>query len=308
MLPTDLRATRRSRGLSQSALGELVGVDRQAIARLECGIGSVALLLRVMGELDYHLSGLARGARLDEQLRNRRQRLRISQGEVARRAGVSRKTVSELEHGRGSVASLLCVMAAIGGTARKAEPVRPSWAFDRSLERDKRFTPQWFLDHVVEAFGPICLDPCGHELSPVSARRRILLPEDGLKASWANSLLAFVNPPFSALVKWLNRAVDAWESGEAQTVFLLIPARTDSATFQDRVAGRADVGLMRGRIRFLSAEGVGYPAPFSMMSVIFGAEDDQIRRFDELVPSTWLPRSAEAGSVAVPTRIEVNAG
>lgn len=250
----------------------------------------MAVLLRVMAELDHHLSGLARGARLDEQLRNRRNRLGLSQAEVANRASVSRKTVAELERGRGSVSCLLSVLGVIGSGARKAEPVRPSWAFDRTLERDKRFTPVWFLDHVREAFGPICLDPCGHELSPVMANRRIILPEDGLKASWAKSKLVYVNPPFSSLVKWLNRAIDAWENGEAETVFLLLPARTDSATFQDRVAGSADVGLMRGRIRFLSAEGVGYPAPFSMMSVVFGASVDQIRHFGDLVPSTWLPR------------------
>lgn len=293
MLLSALRSTRRSRGLSQAALGALIGVDRQSVCRLEQGIGSAELLIRAMSALDFHLSGLARGARIDEQLRNRRARLGLSQGQVAAQAGLSRKTVASLEAGKGSVASLLAVLAAIGRGARKAEPVRPSWAFDRSLERDKRFTPAWFLSHVYEAFGPICLDPCGHELSPVVAKRRIVLPEDGLKSSWAGSRLVFVNPPFSALVKWLNRAVDAWESGEVQTVVLLIPARTDGATFQDRVFGRADVGLMRGRIRFLSAEGMGYPAPFSMMSVIFGALPGQVEHFGKLVPSTWLPCLAD---------------
>ncbi|WP_184117154.1 DNA N-6-adenine-methyltransferase [Sphingomonas abaci] len=291
MLLAGLRSTRRSRGLSQTNLGNQLGVNRQVIARMERGVGSVENLISIMAALDFHLSGLARGARIDEQLRNRRAHLGLSQADVAEMAGISRKTVAALECGRGSVASLLAVLGTIGSKARKAEPVRPSWAFDRSLERDKRFTPPWFLEHVETIFGPICLDPCGHELSPVVAKRRIILPEDGLVASWAGSKLVFVNPPFSALVKWLNRAIDAWESGEAETVFLLIPARTDSGTFQDRVASRADVGLIRGRMRFLSAEGVGHPAPFSMMSVIFGAESDRIKRFNELVPSAWLPRT-----------------
>jgi transcriptional regulator with XRE-family HTH domain len=289
ILPADLRSTRRARGLSQTDLGNQLGVDRQVIARLEQGVGSVETLIAVMAALEYHLSALARGARIDEQLRNRRARLNLSQADVAEMAGISRKTVAAVECGRGSVASLLAVLDAIGSKARKAEPVRPSWAFDRSLERDKRFTPPWFLQHVETVFGPICLDPCGHELSPVVAKRRIILPEDGLAASWAGSKLIFVNPPFSSLVKWLNKAIDVWERGEAEKIFLLIPARTDSATFQDRVAGRADVGLMRGRMRFLTAEGMGHPAPFSMMSVIFGAEASEIRHFDELVPSTWLP-------------------
>jgi len=83
MLPADLRATRRSCGLSQTALGNLLEVDRQAIARLERGVGSVEILIRAMSALDYQLSGLARGARIDEQLRNRRERLDLSQAEVA---------------------------------------------------------------------------------------------------------------------------------------------------------------------------------------------------------------------------------
>lgn len=293
ILPDELRKSRRSRGLSQTSLGKMLGVDRQAIARLESGVGSVELLIRAMSALDFRLSGLAEGATLDEQLRNLRKRLKLSQDEVARRARIARKTVAEVERGRGAMSSALAVLKAIGGRARKAEPVRASFKFDRSLERDKRFTPPWFLDHVTTAFGPICLDPCGNELSPVVAHRRILLPECGLAASWGGSRFAFVNPPFSSMVKWMTRAADAWESGEVETIFLLVPARTDSGVFQDRVAGRADVGLMRGRMRFHSPEGLAYHAPFSMMSAIFGGSPDQVARFGELVPSTWLPRSVD---------------
>jgi transcriptional regulator with XRE-family HTH domain len=266
--------------------------------RLERGVGSVELLIRAMAALDHHLSGLAPGSRIDEQLRNRRARLHLSQEEVAGRAGISRKTLVGVERGQGSIASLLAVLAVIGQGARKAEPVRPSWAHDRSLERDKRFTPGWFLAHVVEAFGQICLDPCGNELSPVQARRRVILPECGLAASWAGTRLAFINPPFSSLVKWLNRAADAWEHGEAKTIVMLVPARTDSSTFQERIAGRADVGLMCGRMRFLSAEGLDHPAPFSLMTVVFGGEPSQVARYGELVPATWLPKTPTPAALA----------
>ncbi len=57
------------------------------------------------------------------------------------------------------------------------------------------------MEGIYAAFGEVDIDPCGHVLSPVVARRRIILSEggDGLVEDWSGRL-AFVNPPFSELL------------------------------------------------------------------------------------------------------------
>lgn len=289
-----LHRTRRSRGLSRAALADTLGVSAQSIERLERGTGSVALLVQVMARLELHLSGIARGASLPVQLQRRRLQMGWSLDEVAQRAGITRKTLAAVENSEGSVASLLKVLQVLGRTARKAEPVRPSWGHDPSGESDKRFTPSSFLDCVTSSFGEIDLDPCGHEESPVVARRIILPPACGLEASWRDSRLVYVNPPFSSFMKWVTRAVDAWEAGEAETIVVLGPVRTDSQTFQRRVAGRADVGLMAERLRFLATSGMRNPIPHSLMVMIFGGQRDQIAQFANRVPAIWLPRGDQS--------------
>lgn len=290
MLLDLLQRARRSRGLSRAALADKLGVSAQSIDRLEHGTGSVALLVRVMSCLELHLSGIARGAALPIQLQRKRLQMGWSLDEVARRAGITRKTLAAVENGEGSVASLLKVFEVLGRTARKAEPIRPSWAHDPSGENDKRFTPPSFLACITSSFGPIDLDPCGHPDAPLMARRIITPPGCGLAASWRGARLTFVNPPFSQFVRWLDRAIDAWETGETETVIILGPVRTDGRAFQQRVAGRADICLMADRLRFLTSTGIRNPIPTSLMVMIFGGRPEQIDHFATLVPGAWFPR------------------
>ncbi|PBN41276.1 DNA N-6-adenine-methyltransferase [Sphingobium sp. D43FB] len=291
MLLDHLQRTRRSRGLWRAALAKALGVSAQSIERLERGTGSVILLMQVMACLELHFSGIARGSTLPEQFRRKRQQLGWSLDEVAKRAGITRKTLAAIERSEGSVASLIKVFEVLGRNARKAEPIRPSWAHDPSGESDKRFTPTAFLDHVTSAFGEIDLDPCGHPDAPLAARRIIMPPDCGLAASWEGARMVFVNPPYSSFMKWVNRAVDAWEAGECETIVMLGPVRTDSQTFQRRVARLADVGLMAERLRFLTLSGVRNPIPVSLMVMVFGGRRDQIDDFAQRVPAIWLPRN-----------------
>ena len=288
-LCADLSIARSGLGLSQSAVAERLSVPRLAITRLEQGRGSVSLLLRVMSLLEFRVSGVAKGASLPAQICARRSRLGISVENAARKAGVDPRTVEAVERGEGTVASLIKVLNFIAPNAKRSEPPRASWGFDDAGdgERDKRFTPGWFLDKVVDAFGSIDLDPCGHELSAVEAKRRIILPECGLASRWSGRL-AFVNPPYSSVVTWMDRAASAWEQGEVETIVMLVPARTDSEVFQKRVSRDADVLFLAGRIRFESTAGLAWPAPFSLMVIIWGGEALAIDRFRELVPSVRM--------------------
>lgn len=291
----DLRQARRASGWSQRTLAERIGVDAQTIKRLEQGVGSVATLIAAMAALDFHLTGLGPGRTLAEQLRGRRRKRGLSLDKVATKAGLSRTTVASLEQGRGSVASLLRLLAVLAPRARRRTPERAYWGQGDKLDRDSRFTPPDFMADIYAAFGEIDLDPCGNLHSPVVARRRILLSEggDGLTDSWSGRLV-FVNPPFSELLKWLRRAHEQWRAGHVETVVCLVPVRTDSALFHETLSADADIYLLRGRVRFLDAQGRGQHTPFSLMVLTLGATAQQKASYAERVPGFWLARAPGA--------------
>ena len=172
----------------------------------------------------------------------------------------------------------------------------------KKADRDSRFTPSSFLASICDAFGPIDLDPCGHELSPVVARRR-LIPEhgvDGLTDTWTGRLV-YLNPPFSQLLLWLRRAHEQWRAGNVETVVGLVPVRTDSSWFHEVFSSDADIFLLKGRVSFLDTKGKKQPTPFSLMIFTLGAGPEQKRRFAELVSGFWSSRysSSHDSSAAV---------
>lgn len=292
ILVEELKESRRSAGLSQRALAERVGVDPQVIKRLERGIGSAATLVAVKKALDFRLNGLSPGRTLAEQLRNRRCKRGWSLDKAAERSGLSRATISSLERGGGSIASLLQLLAGLAPKARQRAPERAYWGQGDKEDRDSRFTPPDFMEGIYQAFGEVDLDPCANAFSPVVARQRILLSEggDGLADEWSGRLV-FVNPPFSALLQWLRRAYDQWMAGNVETVVCLVPVRTDSAWFHETLSPVADIYLLRGRVRFLNSQGRGQHTPFSLMLVTLGATAEQKARYAARVPGYWLARA-----------------
>lgn len=290
---SELREARRLIGWSQRTLAGRIGVDAQTIKRLEQGVGSVGTLIAVMAALDFRLTGLGPGRTLPDQLQACRQKRSMSLEDAAARAGLSRGTVATLERGGGSVASLLRLLAALAPQARRRAKERAYWGQGDKDDRDSRFTPADFMENIYAAFGEVDLDPCGNLLSPVVARRRILLSEgqDGLAEDWSGKL-AFVNPPYSELLRWLRRAHDQWRAGNVQTVVCLVPVRTDSAWFHDTLSADADIYLLQGRVRFLDLRGKGQHTPFSLMVLTLGATREAKARYSDLVAGFWLARIA----------------
>jgi len=275
----------------QKTLADRIDVSEQTIYRLERGIGSVATLEAAMAALEFRLTGIGPGRTLAEQLRTKRLKRGISLDTLASRTKLARKTISNLERGGGSVASLMRLLNVLAPNAKRRAPERAYWGQGDKDDRDSRFTPPEFMQNIYSAFGEIDLDPCAHRLSPVVAERRILIDEggDGLVDEWSGRL-AFVNPPFSAQLKWLQRAHQQWRAGNVQMVVCLVPARTDSTWFHETLTADADIYLLQGRVRFLNRKGNSQPTPFSLMLVALGIDAAMKTDWSNLVGGFWLPR------------------
>ena len=301
MLIAALVEARRSSGVSQTTLAARIGVPLQKIKRLERGVGSTATLTAVMTATDFRLTGLGPGDTLGAKLRSSRLRRGWTLEKAASRAGISRTTLAGLERGGGSVASLLRLLTVLAPKARRRAMERAHWGEGDKADRDVRFTPPEFLAKINDAFGAIGLDPCGNALSPVVAKRRILLEEggDGFVDDWSGRL-AFVNPPFSQMLRWLKRAHDQWSRGHVGSVVCLVPARTDSRFFHETLTVEADIFLLLGRVRFADIRGRSQHTPFSLMLVAFGTSAQQRTRWAEITDGYWLARSG--GLASLPNR------
>jgi site-specific DNA-methyltransferase (adenine-specific) len=124
-------------------------------------------------------------------------------------------------------------------------------------------TPQDFFDLLDRRHGPFDLDPAA---TPENAKcaRYYTREQDGLSQPWTGRV--FCNPPYGRDIgRWLAKARQSIQSGEAEVVVLLLPARTDTAWWHE-YATQGEVTYLKGRLRFGGAESV---APFPSVVLVF---------------------------------------
>jgi site-specific DNA-methyltransferase (adenine-specific) len=91
-------------------------------------------------------------------------------------------------------------------------------------------------------------DPCPIDWKPGD--------QDGLTTEWGQS--NFVNPPYSKVAKWIEKAHKEWKKGK--TVVMLINAITDTKAFHDYIYNQAEIRFIKGRIKFINFEQQKYVA------------------------------------------------
>ena len=127
-------------------------------------------------------------------------------------------------------------------------------------------TPDWLFGMLDDEFH-FDLDAAASAQN-AKCRRYYDRAQDGLAQPWAPHTV-FCNPPYGREIKkWVKKAHDETDLGA--TVVMIIPARTDTSYFHDYILGRAEVRFLRGRIRYLSAEGAEIGnSPFPTAVIIF---------------------------------------
>jgi phage N-6-adenine-methyltransferase len=88
--------------------------------------------------------------------------------------------------------------------------------------------------------------------------------QDGLLQPWKGRI--WCNPPYGREIhRWVRKASESVQTGDAELVVCLVPARTDTSWWHDYCAG-AEVRFLRGRLHFGDAKS---GAPFPSAVVIF---------------------------------------
>lgn len=113
-----------------------------------------------------------------------------------------------------------------------------------SKKSDNWKTPKIIYDKFINLG---YYDPCPYESN-----------FDGLKIEWKQK--NFVNPPYSNIKDWVNKAIKENEKGKE--VILLIPARTDTKYFRKLVDYGVIINFITGRLKFNDLGSAPFPSCF----------------------------------------------
>ena len=137
---------------------------------------------------------------------------------------------------------------------------------------DKWSTPPELVDRIAEEFGTFDLDPCA-ESHTAKASRFYTIDDDGLTQPWHGRV--FVNPPYSDIRPWCEKAREETDAGRATVVVCLLPSATDTRWFHESVLPYAEVRFLQGRVRFIGWRGTPIPAPRTpSLLAIYRSEDE----------------------------------
>jgi len=123
---------------------------------------------------------------------------------------------------------------------------------------DKWATPPHIYNALNDEF-KFTYDPC-----PITWKEG---DADGLTTEWGT--ITFVNPPYSRVAKWIEKAHTEWKKGK--TVVMLINAVTDTIAFHKYIYGQAELRFVKGRISFIDPTNPTkkQPSPKPSMIVVF---------------------------------------
>lgn len=144
-----------------------------------------------------------------------------------------------------------------------------------AASRDNWGTPPALVEACHEDH-PFTLDVCAtHYNTKVSRYFSLDAGVDGLQQRWTSEI-CWMNPPYSTLQTWLQKAID--ESTNGCTVVALIPARTETKWWRDLVATQAyEIRFLVGRLAFIRDGGHTGSAPFPSAIVIYNGTASKIR-------------------------------
>jgi site-specific DNA-methyltransferase (adenine-specific) len=134
-----------------------------------------------------------------------------------------------------------------------------------SNNTDMWATPQEFYDGLNKRYN-FTLDPCATAQN-TKCPKFFTEQDDGLTQDWSGNTV-YVNPPYSNVKAWVNKALIESRKPDT-TVVMLVAARTDTKFFHDYCTKANQIFFIKGRLKF---GGSTNSAPFPSMVVVFGGD------------------------------------
>jgi len=140
-------------------------------------------------------------------------------------------------------------------------------------ETDEWSSPRELVEPLNHTIGGFDLDPCsGAEQSPF-ADETFTKSDDGLSQMWFGDV--WVNPPYSDMVTWTEKAAAEVERGNAETVVYLCKGDSSTEWWQSGAKQSTLICAIDHRLQFGDGDN---SAPFASHIMVFGDADADLRR------------------------------
>ncbi len=107
-----------------------------------------------------------------------------------------------------------------------------------NVEKKDYNTPPKYVEAIIDFFNEVDLDPCSNEYSLIDAKKKYILPIDGLKQEWNYSRI-FVNPPYgrdslrkTSIYNWIEYGYLSNKKFGSEVLYL-IPVATNTKHFKE---------------------------------------------------------------------------
>ncbi|MEY9221618.1 DNA N-6-adenine-methyltransferase [Bradyrhizobium ottawaense] len=289
-----VRAARKSAGFTQADLAKRAHIGLSALQGVERGRGRTSSLFAVLRALGLELRGrqLPAGP-IGAGLFQVRERRKLSRRKLAEVLSVSVDALVSTERGGGLVSVLESYGDAVAAKFYLAPPGEKrkfSVNQGNSTGNDLWETPAELGKQLSAAVGGFDLDPCAattdRRKARVKAKVLLTAEDDGLAVPWRGRV--FVNPPYSrGIANWVEKC---WrESQRGCVVIGLVPARPDTGWWHDYIANKADVFMLKGRLKFGASR---TNAPFPSAVVCWSGSPELVHRLTSAMTDAWHIPSA----------------
>ncbi|MBR0783930.1 DNA N-6-adenine-methyltransferase [Bradyrhizobium iriomotense] len=292
-----VRTARKSAGYTQASLAKKARIGLSALQGVEQGKGRASSLGAILKALGLELRGrqLPAGP-VGAALLQVRERRKLSRRRLAKALGVSVDALVSTERGGGLVSVLESYGDAVAARFYLAPPGEKrkfSVNQGNSTGNDLWETPTELGQQLSTAVGGFDLDPCAatadRRRASVKAKVLLTADDDGLAARWHGRV--FVNPPYSrGIAEWIRKC---WHESERGCVVIgLVPARPDTGWWHDYVANKADIYMLKGRLKFGASR---TNAPFPSSVVCWNGTPELVQKLTSVLADAWhIPKTVQA--------------
>lgn len=143
-----------------------------------------------------------------------------------------------------------------------------------SQQTNDWYTPPHVIAWVREILGSIELDPasCEEANKIVQAQRYYTLADNALALKW-HARTVFLNPPFDATPKWLDKLAYQYNEGRVHEAVMLVNSKLGYNWFESAWR-KYTVCHLRERVHFVAADGSDYGAAKCGQTLIYMGPDD----------------------------------
>lgn len=126
-------------------------------------------------------------------------------------------------------------------------------SMEKSAKTDEHYTPEKITNFLYQFCSEFDLDPCSNPGKNIKAKRHYTKEDNGLEQTWEGSV--FINPPFSDVETWVNKALDEYVQGHCKEVVFLSKFDGRVGWFKPLISNFSPFCIVQGYVSYYGNDG-----------------------------------------------------